>query len=302
MKLILKIFIPIILLSSMGAVPGRSADKNGLPGDPLAGGLIYDNWITALDLKVPEGDQPLWEDQTANPRSGEITWRCKECHGWDYKGFEGAYGPTSVRYTGFPGLSGIIGSTQEEIIAWLDGTNNPEHDFLSISDPNALDDLAVFLRTMQIDAALLIDYRTGISLGDEEAGRALYLQSCSDCHGNSGDEINFSSSARPLFVGDFAAVDPWRTVHKIRFGTITGDMPAAEASGWSLSEIADVLAYSQNLTRGNLNYSITHKVSDETSIDRQGEIEPIIWAAAIIVIIILGGILWDFIENKQKSS
>jgi len=38
---------------------------------------------------------PLWATQSSNTRSGKDTWRCKECHGWDYMGVDGAYGSGS---------------------------------------------------------------------------------------------------------------------------------------------------------------------------------------------------------------
>jgi len=32
------------------------------------------------------GVQASRHDPESNPRTGADTWRCKECHGWDYKG------------------------------------------------------------------------------------------------------------------------------------------------------------------------------------------------------------------------
>ena len=300
MKLLIRIVIPLIVLFSTVAIFAKSADGNGQPGDPIVGGRIYDNWVTALDLEVPKGSQPLWGEQSNSFRSGEITWRCKECHGWDYKGKDGAYGPASIRYTGFSGVSGSIGDSQEEVLAWLDGSNNPDHNFLALTGPNALNDLAAFLRTMQIDAALIIDYESGVALGNNGAGKDLYEEACLDCHGNTGRTIDFSASGIPLYVADIAVIDPWRSLHKIRFGIATDNMTGAESADWSLRNIADVLAYSQSLTRGNPDYSISRNIPDELDIDRQGEIEPIIWASMAILIVIIIGNFWEYIENKAK--
>ncbi|MDH5615478.1 MAG: hypothetical protein OEY62_02950, partial [Acidimicrobiia bacterium] len=55
-------------------------------GDVVTGGLLYDQWWKVLALDAPADDNPLWASQTTNERSGADTWRCKECHGWDYKG------------------------------------------------------------------------------------------------------------------------------------------------------------------------------------------------------------------------
>ena len=57
----------------------------------------------ALGLPDPEGDMPIWKRQSTNSRSGAETWRCVECHGWDYKGVSGAYAAGS-HLTGFPGV------------------------------------------------------------------------------------------------------------------------------------------------------------------------------------------------------
>src|SRR3990172_1061139 len=81
-----------------------------LSGDPVRGGLLYDEWWVVIaedeaEAHMAEGpatDHPLWKTQTTNTRTGADTWRCKECHGWDYKGVDGAYGSGSHQ-TGFKG-------------------------------------------------------------------------------------------------------------------------------------------------------------------------------------------------------
>ena len=52
-----------------------------------------------IEKPAPSGDHPMWArrpDAEANSRSGADTWRCKECHGWDYKGKDGAYAKGSI--------------------------------------------------------------------------------------------------------------------------------------------------------------------------------------------------------------
>jgi mono/diheme cytochrome c family protein len=286
----------------VAAGTGDLPEQNGLPGDPLKGARLYDNWMLALDLKPPEGDQPLWRLQDENPRDGQVTWRCKECHGWDYKGAEGAYGPGALRYTGFPGLGDVVGQSQEEVIAWLDGTNDPDHNFLQYTHSNALDDLATFLRTMQVDLALVIDYQTGEALGDEQAGRGLFLQTCANCHGSNGKKIDLSGGGTPLYVGDLAIADPWHTVHAIRFGTPLGRMPATEEMGWSLRNVADLLTYAQSLPRGNPDFSISDAVTGEPALERQGEMPPIIWGAFSILLVIGLGLAWGSIQEANRSN
>src|SRR3989338_3803714 len=75
------------------------------PATIALGGKLYDNWMKTAGVATPEGNSPLWAGQTTNTRTGKDTWRCKECHGWDYKGKDGAYSKGS-HLTGFPGVYG----------------------------------------------------------------------------------------------------------------------------------------------------------------------------------------------------
>jgi thiosulfate dehydrogenase len=94
------------------------------------GGQLYDNWWkTTTDTLKPEGDHPLWKTQTTNKRSGYSTYRCKECHGWDYRGKDGAYGKGS-HFTGFIGVyAASQNMSLKELEASLKGSTIKEHDF-----------------------------------------------------------------------------------------------------------------------------------------------------------------------------
>lgn len=270
-------------------------------GDAIAGGRIYDNWMLALDAPPPEGDQPLWARQRSNQRSGVVTWRCVECHGWDYQGADGAYGAYSNHYTGFTGLDGMIGSSQEEVLDWLDGTNNTDHNFLIYTNPTALNDLAAFLRTQQINTDLLIDPATGESLGDRRDGALIYQESCAACHGTNGASINFGSTLSPLYLGDIAAADPWRAVHGIRFGSPGNErMPSSEEENWSLSMVADVLAHMQTMYRGNPDFAV---LPADPTLDLVGEnqarVDPIVWGVFGIMLIVGLSVVWDLYVKRQ---
>ncbi len=282
-------------LIGFAAARGASLDLGGLPGDPIEGGRIYDNWILALDLAPPAGNHPLWDNQDSNTRSGVITWRCVECHGWDYKGADGAYGPYSSHYTGFPGVQSAIGATQEQVLDWLNGNLDPDHNFLRYTNSTAIDDLAAFLRTQQVDMDLIIDPFTGQALGDRQLGALIYFDSCASCHGANGDAINFGSVVDPLFLGDLAVSDPWQTVHKIRFGSPSdARMPSSEEMGWSLNRVADVLAHAQSLRRANPDFDvITIDPNQPLQTETQGQIEPIIWGAFVLLAVILSNVALD---------
>ena len=83
-----------------------------------AGGRIYDNWWSALDRDEPEGTNPAYPIGVNTEQTGEGTWRCKECHGWDYRGKDGAYAK-GAHATGIKGIQGAAGKDAAEVAALL---------------------------------------------------------------------------------------------------------------------------------------------------------------------------------------
>ncbi|MBI5824440.1 MAG: c-type cytochrome [Chloroflexi bacterium] len=218
-----------------------------LSGDPIHGGLLYDNWIKVLGVDTPEGNQPLWATQTTNTRSGKDTWRCKECHGWDYKGVDGAYGGGSHQ-TGFVGVFQVAGTDANEILAALKGSTNPDHDFSAVMDEQALTDLALFLSEYQFEGSAFINADKTITGGDLESGKAVFGENCTDCHGPQGTAINWKNDATPNYVGFLVLDNPLETLHKVRFGQPgVADMPSLVDVGVSDAEYNDLLAYLQTL-------------------------------------------------------
>ncbi len=212
-----------------------------LEGDPIRGGLLYDNWWGELKVDPPAGDQPLWALQTTNTRTGGDTWRCKECHGWDYKGVEGAYGSGS-HMTGFKGILGVSGRSAAELLAILKGSTNPEHDFSGLMNEQDLIDLALFMSETLIDSDALIAIEANADAGEEK-----FDQVCVLCHGPSGTAINFGDLHEPEFVGHIATDNPWEFIHKVRYGQAGWPMPSAIRNGWSEQDIANVMAYARGL-------------------------------------------------------
>jgi mono/diheme cytochrome c family protein/predicted small lipoprotein YifL/ribosomal protein L37AE/L43A len=215
-------------------------------GDPLRGGLIYDKWWDVTGADAPEADHPLWATQSTNERSGDDTWRCKECHGWDYSGADGAYGSGS-HFTGFTGILDLAGDDPNEILAMLMGSTNPDHDFSTVMDEQALTDLALFVREEMADAALFVnDDKVPIS-SDVALGEELF-EECSDCHGPEGLAVNFGKFVSdPEYVSAIAAGNPWEFIHKISFGQPGTEMISTVDAGWTVEEQAALLAYAQTL-------------------------------------------------------
>ena len=208
------------------------------------GGLLYDKWWKAAGVDAPIDNQPLWGLQSTNANTGSTTFRCKECHGWDYKGIGGAYKSGSHK-TGFPGVY-RAGTTMsvDDLVGVLQGSTDYRHDF-SAMGADSLADLANFLSEGLINDTLYIDYAAKAPIGaDVTNGQALYSSTCSMCHGADGRQILFDGVDS---LGDIAQGNPWETLHKIRSGQPATAMPSAIVSGWSIQDALDVLGYAQTL-------------------------------------------------------
>ncbi len=268
-------------------------------GDPVRGAQVYEAWHVVMDVNPPDGDQPLWSTQTANQRSGGVTWRCVTCHGWDYKGVEGAFGAGRPGYTGFPGVIQTVGLPEGELRAWLDGTRNPNHNFSEYLDAASTRNLIAFLRTRLINTDLLIDPSSGVSLGDKTNGAILYVESCAACHGAEGADLNFGSANAPMFIGDIALTDPWRFLHKTRFGQANTQMPAGENLGWALQDFADVLAYAQGLPQGSSQTGLA-EAPVTLSLEEQGSSIPLVLAAIVLLVTIFGGVWVAGLQSRAE--
>ena len=225
-------------------VANALAYAQGFTSEPAlsGGGQLYDKWWAVLGLDAPEEDQPLWSTQTTNERSGSDTWRCKECHGWDYMGADGAYGSGS-HFTGFPG---VLNSSEDELLAWLDGSQNPDHDFSAFMEEFALNALVTFMANEMADITPFVNADKSVT-GDPANGSDLFESTCSACHGIDGKKINFHDADDPEYIGTVAAGNPWEFFHKASFGQPDAPMPVSVALGWTMEEIADLLAYAQTL-------------------------------------------------------
>lgn len=229
------------------AVMGPEASANSL----AAGARLYDEWWKeAKGATEPKGDNPLWASQTTNKESGSSTWRCKECHGWDYKGKGGAYSKGSP-YTGFPGVYDVgITKSKTQLLEALKGATDYRHDFSKVIPEDSLKDLANFLSEGLINETPYIDYATKEPIGANPVrGKELFDGACAVCHGSDGKMINFGSAEEPEYVGTVAGGNPWEFLHKVRAGQPGTSMPSAIVNGWSLQDVVDVLAHARSLPK-----------------------------------------------------
>ena len=245
---------------------GSQHDSNGnqIPdtcetdGDYIRGGRLYDAWWIEAALPEPTVGHPLWSyrpDPVSNQSTGSATWRCKECHGWDYKGVDGQYGSGPHR-TGFPGALGTTLSAVDLVSLLKEPPSNgggpgiPNgHDYASVLPDTRINDLVAFLLVGAIDDNPHIDPATGEFNGDPLGGEANYTSgpapACMTCHGPQGTNINFGTKSDPEYVGTIAVENPWELLHKVRFGQPGAPMPSWLASGGTTLGAVDIGRYVQ---------------------------------------------------------
>jgi len=177
-----------------------------------AGGRIYDNWWNALGRAKPTSTHPSYPD--AGGKEDSTTWRCKECHGWDYKGVNGVYGKGS-HYSGIKGIDGAAGMSEVEVATII---RNPDHGYTKamITD-DELARIAAFVSRGQIDMSQYIDLETRtIIAGDADRGRGVFQTVCAACHGFDGRLLDWGDEEEHAYVGTEAMAAPDEVLHKIQ--------------------------------------------------------------------------------------
>lgn len=238
---IVAVFISMIFIGYK--VSAVSASDWYERADLKSGGLLYDKWFKLTGSK-PEGTHPAYPAE--GKQSGDSTWRCKECHGWDYVGKDGRYGSGS-HFTGIPGLLDSRNKEPEALYSALSGTGSP-HDFSKEINEDFRWALVKFIKEGQMDMRPYLD-KSGQAKGSVTAGQALYGKNCEKCHGADGNAIDFNGKKEGLQgVGFLTNDNPQESLHKIRWGHPGSEMPSMVTdAGLSDQETVDILAYSQTL-------------------------------------------------------
>jgi len=218
----------------------------GTPDEPseawllAAGGRIYDNWWDALDRKEPTETHPAYPE--SGRKTGSTTWRCKECHGWDYRGRDGRYGEGS-HYTGIKGIDGAKGSDPARIAKLL--REKPHSYSAEMIKDDELARVAAFVSTGQDETARFVDPKTGAVKGDKKRGEAIFQTTCAACHGFKGRLLNWGTSEKPAYVGTEANAAPDEVLHKIRNAQPGAAMVNLRV--FPIEDAAAVLAYVKTL-------------------------------------------------------
>lgn len=230
----MKSLMLIALMALTGCISAGDASASDA-SSIVRGGRLYDNWSREIKDHSPNVWHPALTANRGSLPAAE-SWRCKECHGWDYKGNRGMVGIRSRQ-----------GADPGAIVAVLKDSTHRYGGLLRESD---LLDLANFVSRGQVDMQAVIQ-----SARSSKAATATYEKYygtiCSSCHGLDGTRLH---EAPPL--GDAARQRPYEILHVILNGHPGGNMPGLSALGTEFA--GGIQAYLQTLPTLNLAASIAH--------------------------------------------
>jgi mono/diheme cytochrome c family protein len=219
-----------LVFSNLGAVAAVSDDAS-----IVRGGRLYDDWAREVKSRPPSGSHPgfVQKDSAVSPAD---TWRCKQCHGFDYKGVRG--------------LVGIRGFQGKEASAIISVLKNATHRYEGVLEEADLADLANFVSLGQIDMQAAMD-QGRVSKNGATSVEKIFGTVCAGCHGLDGSKLRVI-----LPLGDIARRGPDQALHVILNGHPGGEMPALRALGTDTA--VKTLSFLQTLPTNNLAASIVH--------------------------------------------
>ncbi|MFZ1680001.1 MAG: cytochrome c [Rhizobiaceae bacterium] len=225
----------IALASCLVATMGGTALAAETESAIAHGGRLYDKWFSENKAEKPTADHPAYPVKDGK-YGKDASWRCKECHGWDYRGAGGAY-KEGGHATGIKGIEASAGKDAASIAAIIrDGTHGYTEAQLSNDDVGAL---ALFVSAGQIDTTRYIG-ADGKAIGDGAKGEAYFNTMCAGCHGVDGKKIKDA----PLGA---VASNGWEMLHKVLNGQPAEAMPALRALDHQVS--ADIVVHLQSFPK-----------------------------------------------------
>ncbi len=219
-----------VVAAAVIAISG-SAMSAEMESSYARGGKLYDKWYKVIKADKPTESHQLYPADRKYAEKPGANWRCKECHGWDYLGKDGAYA-SGKHSSGIVGINGMAGGDPAAVIAVL---KSDAHGFASLLSDGDLADLANFVTGGQIDMDPYIDRATKAPKGDGAKGEVYYNTICAGCHGLDG--------LLPKDMKPFGKQmgNPWEVMHKILNGQPGEAMPALRALDRQI--IADIMAH-----------------------------------------------------------
>jgi hypothetical protein len=228
----------VVFLVGVLAWPGATLAEE-MESSIARGGLLYDKWYKEIGEKAPGEKHPLYPADGKYASKPGTTWRCKECHGWDYKGKDGAYSK-GKHHTGIMGIRGMDGGDPGKVIAVLKDKDHGYGDKLEDAD---LQDLANFVTMGTVDSDKYIDSSNKMPKGGDKAkGSAYFNTVCARCHGMDGTEPDDMKKSLGKQMGN-----PWEVMHKIMNGHPDEQMPSLRA--FDRGVVVDIMAHITTLPK-----------------------------------------------------
>ncbi len=201
------------------------------------GARLYDKWYKVVKAETPKVAHPAYPSDKKYAKKPAANWRCKECHGWDGLGKDGAYA-SGKHHSGIKGINGMSGADPTKIIAVLKDAN---HQYGDKMDGAALQKVALFVSRGQIDYDRYIDRSTKtVKGGDAARGAAYFNTLCAKCHGMDGTLPKDMGKTLAKQMGN-----PWEVMHKIINGQPAEQMPALRALDRQI--VVDIMAHISTL-------------------------------------------------------
>ncbi len=202
------------------------------------GGALYDKWYKVIKAAPPKEPHAAYPADKKYAKKAASNWRCKECHGWDYKGKDGAYA-SGKHNTGITGIAGMAGAEPARVIAIL---KSDSHGYGGLMGEQDFVDLANFVTGGQVNMDKYIDPATKTVRGDRNKGEVYFNTTCAKCHGKDG---LLPKDGEPL--GGVVTSNPWETMHKILNGQPGEQMPSLRAFDRQI--VLDIMAHMATLPR-----------------------------------------------------
>ena len=206
------------------------------PSRDWRGGRLYDKWFAENKAEKPTADHPAYPHQ-GGKYGKDASWRCKECHGWDYSGKEGAYeGWSRDRHQG---IRAAAGKDPTAIVAMRKRQESRLYGGAAVRQGRRRS--RVVRREGPDRHDEYSDAATGKPKGDGKKGEVYFNTLCAGCHGLDGKKVK---DAPPLgSVADNAA----EMMHKLLNGQPAEAMPALRALDPQIS--ADIAVHLQSLPK-----------------------------------------------------
>lgn len=247
-----------------------SAPQAYRDADVHEGGRLYDRVWPETPPDNFTGDHPLWESRVNredNSSRGSETWRCQECHGWDYLGVEGQYGQ-GAHNTGFAGIlnTALSPDSMFELLVAEPVDLEGGHAYGRFLEDREIWDLVKFSIEGTVSTNDIID-ASGTFVSGGKVGEELFMNgigrepSCASCHAADGREMPHvddghedddgdgaeDEDEHEQTVGSVARDNPWEFHHKARFGHPGSPMHGMQRGGATHEQIGALGAFAQSL-------------------------------------------------------